>query len=231
MILIVPLVVLVAALVALLTTPAATPIFGLDHGSFARVAFGAALLIWLALAGARRAGPGGLVRVITGVATWAVLILGLTGVYAYRFELSDIADRVVAELLPDEPEIGRGGEVIVNRRLGGEFVVPAKVNGTQIPFIFDTGASTVVLRAQDAAKSGIDLEGLDFDAPVVTANGAAMAATTHLDKISVGPIVIRNVRALVAKPGALSESLLGMSFLERLQSYSVERGRLVLKAK
>ena len=57
-----------------------------------------------------------------------------------------------------------------------------------------------------------------------------MAATTHLDKISVGPIVIRNVRALVAKPGALSESLLGMSFLERLQSYSVERGRLVLKA-
>ena len=59
MILIVPLVVLVAALVALLATPAATPILGLDHGSFARVAFGAALLLWLALAGARRAGPGG----------------------------------------------------------------------------------------------------------------------------------------------------------------------------
>jgi aspartyl protease family protein len=58
-----------------------------------------------------------------------------------------------------------------------------------------------------------------------------MAATTRIDKISVGPIVVRNVRALVAKPGALSESLLGMSFLERLQSYSVERGRLVLKAK
>ena len=41
---------------------------------------------------------------------------------------------------------------------------------------------------------------------------------------------MRNVRALVVRPGALNESLLGMSFLERLQSYTVERGRLVLRA-
>jgi aspartyl protease family protein len=231
MTLLLPLAMLAAALVALLVVPPATPIIGLDHGSFARVAFGAALLFWLALAGARRAGPGGLVRVVGGVTVWTMLFVGLTGVYAYRFELSDIADRVIAELLPDEPEIGRGGEVIVNRRIGGEFVVPGKVDGTPVAFIFDTGASTVVLRAQDAANVGIDTAGLDFDAPVITANGAAMAATTRLDKISVGPIVVRNVRALVAKPGTLSESLLGMSFLERLQSYSVERGRLVLKAK
>jgi aspartyl protease family protein len=226
-----PLLALAAALFALFVVPPATPILGLDHGSFARAAFGAALLLWLALAGAHRAGPGGLARAISGVAAWAFLIVGLTGVYAYRFELSDIADRVIAELLPDEPEIGRGGEVILNRRIGGEFVVPAKVDGTPVAFIFDTGASTVVLRAQDAAKVGIDTAGLDFDAPVITANGSAMAAATRIDRISVGPIIVRNVRALVAKPGALSESLLGMSFLERLQSYTVERGRLVLKAK
>ena len=58
-----------------------------------------------------------------------------------------------------------------------------------------------------------------------------MAAETRIDEIAIGPIVMRNVRALVARPGALSESLLGMSFLERLQSYTVERGRLILKAK
>ena len=183
------------------------------------------------LMGARRAGPGGLARVLAGVAVWALLIVGLTGVYAYRFELSDIADRVLAEFAPGEPQIGRGGEVIVNRRLGGEFVVPAKVNDQPVAFIFDTGASTVVLRAQDAEKVGVDSAGLDFDVSVVTANGAAMAAPTRLAKVSVGPIVLHDVRALVAKPGALSESLLGMSFLDRLQSYSVERGRLVLKGR
>ena len=52
---------------------------------------------------------------------------------------------------------------------------------------------------------------------------------TRIGEIAVGPIVMRNVRALVARPGALAESLLGMSFLERLQSYTVERGRLILK--
>ena len=62
-------------------------------------------------------------------------------------------------------------------------------------------------------------------------DGCRTLAPTRIAKISVGPIVMRDVRALVAKPGALSESLLGMSFLDRLQSYSVERGRLVLKAR
>jgi aspartyl protease family protein len=231
MTLILPLAMLAAALAALFIVPEGAPLLGLDHGSFARAAFGAALVLWLVLTGVRRAGAAGVVRVIGGAATWAVLIIGLTGVYAYRFELSDIADRVMAELIPGEAQVGRGGEVIVNRRLGGEFVIPAKVNDLPVAFLFDTGASTVVLRAQDAAKVGVDAAGLDFDVSVVTANGAAMAAPTRLDKISVGPIVMRDVRALVAKPGALSESLLGMSFLDRLQSYSVERGRLVLKGK
>ena len=118
-----------------------------------------------------------------------------------------------------------------SKRYGTSAAVLAKVNDLPVAFLFDTGASTVVLRAQDAAKVGVDSSGLDFDVSVVTANGAAMAAQTRLDKISVGPIVMRDVRALVARPGALSESLLGMSFLDRLQSYSVERGRLVLKGK
>ena len=230
MALILSLAMLAAALAALFIVPEGVPLFGLDHASFAR-ALGAALILWLVLTGARRAGAAGVARAIGGAAIWAILIIGLTGVYAYRFELSDIADRVMAEFIPGEPQVGRGGEVIVNRRFGGEFVIPAKVNDLPVAFLFDTGASTVVLRAQDAAKVGVDSTGLDFDVSVVTANGAAMAAQTRLDKISVGPIVMRDVRALVARPGALSESLLGMSFLDRLQGYSVERGRLVLKGK
>ncbi len=226
-----PLALLAAALIALWAVPEGTPLLGLDHGSFVRASFGAAFLTWLALTGARRAGPGGLARILGGAAIWAAIILGLTGVYAYRFEASEIADRVIAELFPGEPQIGQSGEVIVNRRLGGEFVVPAKVNGARVAFLFDTGASVVVLRAQDAQRVGVDAAGLDYDVSVVTANGAAMAAETRLDQIAIGPIVMRNVRTLVARPGALSESLLGMSFLERLQSYTVERGRLILKAK
>ena len=78
---------------------------------------------------------------------------------------------------------------------------------------------------------GVDVANLDYDVSVTTANGSALAADTTLDRIAVGPIVVRNVHALIARPGALNENLLGANFLDRLQSYSVERGRLVLKGR
>ena len=231
MVLAVPLALLGAALAVLIVVPEGTPLLGLDHASFARAAIAVALVVWLALAGARRAGAAGLARVISGAAVWAAITLGLAGAYAYRFEAAEFAQRLMGDLFPGEPQIGAGGEVIVNRRLGGEFVVPVAIEGTRVAMLFDTGASTVVLRAEDAAKVGVDAHGLKFDVDVVTANGAASAAEVVLDRVAVGPIVARNVAALVARKGALGQSLLGMSFLERLRSYSVERGRLVLKGK
>ena len=110
-------------------------------------------------------------------------------------------------------------------------MITARVNGARASFLFDTGASAVVLTAADARRAGVDASRLAFDVPVATANGAAMAAEVWLDQIAIGPIVMRNVPALIARPGALDESLLGMSFLERLKSYAVERDRLVLVAK
>ena len=222
-----PLAVLGAALAVLTLTPAESRIGGLDHNAVAVTATLLAALIYL-LGGARASD---LAQAVSSVAVWATLLAGLVGVYAYRFEAADFFERVTSELLPAEPQVGQGGEVIVNRRLGGEFAVGARVNGARVTFIFDTGASMVVLTATDAQRAGVNTRGLVFDVPVATANGAALAAEIRLDELAVGPIVVHNVRALVAKPGALQESLLGMSFLERLKSYAVDRGRLILSAK
>jgi aspartyl protease family protein len=229
--LIAPLALLVFAGIALFGAPPDTPILGLDHARFGQAATGAAILLWLLLSGMRRAGAGDISRALAGAMTWAMMIVALTGLYAYRFEFSDLAGRVMGELNPSEPTIGQGGELIINRRLGGEFVVTARVNNVAAPFLFDTGASTVVVRAEDARRMGLNVTGLDYEVDVTTANGSTLAAPVVLSDFAVGPIVVHNVRALVARPGALSENLLGMSFLDRLQSYSVERGKLVLKAK
>ena len=214
-----------AALVVV--TPVGAAIAGLDHRAFVAAAALLAILIYR-LSGAR---PSEVARAATSIAVWAALLVALTGIYAYRFEAADFFGRVAAELMPSEPQVGQGGEVIVNRRLSGEFSVAARVNGARVTFLFDTGASMVVLTAADARKAGIDTRGLSFDVPVSTANGAALAAEIRLDRVALGPIVLRGVSALVVKPGALEESLLGMSFLERLKSYAVERGRLILTAK
>jgi len=226
-----PVLVLAAALAALLLTPSQSTLLGLDHQSFASAAIGASVLLALLLSGLRSARASDIARIVGAAAIWAALLVALTGVYAYRFEVSDVAARLAGEFFPSEPQVGRGGEVIVNRRLGGEFVVVARVNGARVTLLFDTGASVVVLTAADARRAGVDTGGLEFDVPVTTANGSALAAEVRLDQIAVGPIVMRNVAALVARPGALEESLLGMSFLERLKSYTVERERLILTAK
>ena len=225
--LVLPLAILAAAVAVLILTPADATIAGLDHREVAGGAGFVALLAYY-LANARRSD---VARAASSLAVWAMLFALIAGVYAYRFEAGDVIDRMTAELAPSEPMVGKGGEAIVGQRLGGEFAVTAHVNGARTTLIFDTGASMVVLTAADARRAGIDAAGLAYDLPVTTANGRAMTAEVRLDEIAVGPIVMRRVPALVAKPGALSESLLGMSFLERLKSYSVERGKLILTAK
>ena len=222
-----PLAVIAVTAAVLMLTPAEARIVGLDHRAFAVAGTLLAMLIYLL--GAAR--PSDVARVASSVAAWAALLVALTGVYAYRFEAADFFDRVAAELLPSEPQVGQGGEAIINRRFSGEFSVASRVNGARVTFLFDTGASMVVLTAADARKAGIDTRGLAFNVPVATANGSALAAEIRLDQIAVGPIVMRKVPALVARPGGLEESLLGMSFLERLKSYTVERGRLILTAR
>ena len=225
--LIAPLLILAGAAGVLVSIPANATVLGLDHRTFAAAAMLAALLGSI-VSWAR---PVDIARVTGMTMVWAALLIVLTGVYAYRFQVSDFAGRVAAELFPSEPQVGQGGEVIIDRRLSGEFAIAAKVNGARVTFLFDTGASVVVLTAADARRAGVDARELNYDVPVNTANGAAMAAEVRLDEVAVGPIVMRDVRALVARPGALEQSLLGMSFLERLRGYTVERGRLVLTAK
>jgi aspartyl protease family protein len=225
--LVLPLAILGVAVAVVMLTPAGARIAGLDRETMAAGAGLVAILAYL-IGGAR---PSDVARMVSSLAVWALLIALLAGVYAYRFEAAEFVDRMTAELMPSEPAIGQGGEAIVSRQLGGEFAVTAHINGARATLIFDTGASMVVLTAADARRAGINAASLVYDVSVLTANGAAMAAEVRLDEIAVGAIVMRKVPALIAKPGALAESLLGMSFLERLKSYSVERGKLILTAK
>lgn len=218
-------------LAALATVHAERPIAGLPPRDFA---------IALALAGAACVATGWMVddwrgRLRDGIralVAWGLILVGLVGFYAYRSELGVVAGRIMGELRPPgSVEVAAGGEVSVARRGDGSFVFGAKANGRDLRFIFDTGASLVVLTHESATRIGIDPKSLSFTAPVATANGRTLAAAVTLDTVSVGPIEARRVRALVAQPGALHENLLGMSFLDRLASFEVRDGRLYLRGR
>ena len=119
--------------------------------------------------------------------------------------------------------------VRLRRQSDGHFSARADVNGRTIKLLVDTGASTVVLKATDAEKAGIDVGSLSFSVAVDTANGVAYAAPVRLRTVGVGPIAVGDVEALVAKPGSLKESLLGMSFLKRLRSYEFSGDFLTIR--
>src|SRR5436305_8649960 len=131
--------------------------------------------------------------------------------------------------MPGRPAtLGRTVEIAPSA--GGSFSVSASVNGARVAMVLDTGASAVVLTQEAAKVAGLPLEVLNYDVSVDTANGRTRAASVTLDRLAVGGIVERAVPALVAQPGQLRTNLLGMSFLNRLESWEVRGERLMLRA-
>jgi aspartyl protease family protein len=159
---------------------------------------------------------------------WAVVGLLLVVGYSYRFELRDVGDRVMAELVPGHVA-GHGRRVEVVRGHGGDFAVGAQINGAKIPMVLDTGASSVVLTQEAAKAAGLPIEVLDYTVNVDTANGRTRAAPVTLDRLSVGGLIERSVPALVVQRGQLKNNLLGMTFLNRLESWEVRGDRLSMR--
>lgn len=111
----------------------------------------------------------------------------------------------------------------------GQFRTNMKIDGIQVRVLVDTGATFVALTAEDARQLDIDPPDSAFTIPVRTANGTAKVARVRLRQIDVGDITVNDVDAVVAQPGALNISLLGMSFLRKLESFQLAEGRFIMR--
>jgi clan AA aspartic protease (TIGR02281 family) len=123
--------------------------------------------------------------------------------------------------------VEEAGDAVAWRGRGGTFEVRASINGETVPMTFDTGASAVSLRAEDAERIGIDVSALHYSVTTHTANGTTSVAPVIIRSLQIGSIVETNVAAVVARPHALSTNLLGQTFLSRLSNYTVEQDRVV----
>jgi aspartyl protease family protein len=207
-------------------------ILGMSTTDFSRLATLLAILVFV--------GVGVIVRsmraseVVQAILFWTMAIVVLVGLYGFRDELGIVGGRIVGALVPGTPIAGRlSGEtdpnsVVILRNGGGHFGVRAEVDNEPMSLLVDTGATFVTLTPDDAAEIGIDPSTLDFVVPIQTANGTIRAASIRLERIAIGPIERENIPALVAPRGALDESLLGLSFLDKLGGYSISGDRLVL---
>jgi aspartyl protease family protein len=223
---------LAGALLVLVLRHDAGTVLGMTTEDFSRLAVLLAVLIFVG-AGVfvRTMRPG---EIVHSMAFWFLAIVVLVALHAFRDELAVVGGRVLGALAPGTPIVGRlTGEsdrdaVVIMRSGDGHFGVRAAVNDESMSLLVDTGASYVTLTESDATDIGIDVAALSFSVPIRTANGTIRAAATEVDRIAIGPIERQNVPVLVAPGHALDQSLLGLSFLDTLDGYTIRGDRLVL---
>jgi aspartyl protease family protein len=130
---------------------------------------------------------------------------------------------------PTSPNPANSREIVLSPDSHGHFRVDGRVDARPLSFVVDTGATTIALTARDASALGIHPSVNDYTMGVQTANGSVRAAPVTLDRVEIGSIAIHDVKAIVLPEGALSDNLLGMTFLSRLHRYEYSNGRLVLE--
>ena len=132
---------------------------------------------------------------------------------------------------PSETTIAQAGSrsLSIPRDARGHFLTDGRINGQRIDFMVDTGASVVALNEKSAARFGLRPTPGDYNATVTTANGTIKAARARLAMVDLGGLVVRDVDAMVLPDSALSENLLGLSFLSKLRRYEYANGKMVLE--
>jgi aspartyl protease family protein len=174
-------------------------------------------------------------------ASWLTAAVIVVGGLAYFNELRGLAGQALGLRMPSEQsalaeahapatKAGKaGGTVEIRAGASGHYHAEAEVNGRGIEVMVDTGATTVALTYEDAERAGFRLKPSDFTRSMSTANGVTRVAPVTIERVSVGNITVRNVAASVSEKGRLHRSLLGMSFLGRLERVDMRSGVLVLE--
>lgn len=157
---------------------------------------------------------------------WGGIFLVIIIGYAFRFELNYVTQRVISVIIPSYNWVNTG-ELVISRNNDGHFYINALVNGVEIKFMIDTGASDVALTTKDASSLKFDLSKLNYNKTYSTANGTSSAALIILDSVKIGDGIFKNVEAHVGT-GGLDISLLGMSVLERFKIFKIDRDILIL---
>ena len=228
------LILLVLAAIAIVLRFDAGSLLGFSAAELAATAFALALVIVVSAPLLRRY-QGRLSLMARDLLVWTGIAAGVATIYIYRDDLPGIAGDLIAQVAPQGTTLTVPAPVETERLVrlrrqpNGHFIARAQLNGESVQMVIDTGATTIVLKSADAEQIGINTAALSYTVPVQTANGSAFAAPVKLQSVLIGPVGLGNVDALVAKPGTLDQSLLGMSFLSRLRSYEFSGDFLTLR--
>ncbi|WP_166416421.1 retropepsin-like aspartic protease family protein [Cochlodiniinecator piscidefendens] len=151
---------------------------------------------------------------------WGLLFVGVIAAYGLWGDIRRAA-------IPQQ-HYQSDSVVEIPRSRDGHYNLVLVINNQAVEFTVDTGATHMVLSAQDAEAIGIDPNSLSYFGQAQTANGIVGTARVNLETVELGPIIDRNVSAQV-NGGEMSGSLLGMSYLNRFNRIEINNGVLTLE--
>lgn len=153
-------------------------------------------------------------------AVWAFIFGGAIAAYGLWGDISQT-------VRPQQTVFSEDNRIVVPRSPNGHYYITADVNGTPVNFVLDTGATSLVLTKKDAAASGLDPSDLQYYSRAMTANGEVRTAPVRLDTMTLGHVTDTNVPAVV-NGGEMSNSLMGMAYLERWGKIEIAGNTLTL---
>ncbi len=175
----------------------------------------------------------GLCSVMRNIMIFAAIMIGL-GTFMAQIAAKMTSTPASATTVDRNAATGSAPQA-AGRSLGiardgrGHFLTEGRIEGQRIGFMIDTGASVVALNETSAARFGLRPSRGDYNATVTTANGTIKAARARLAMVDIGGLIVRDVDAMVLPDQALSENLLGLSFLSKLKRFEYANGQLVLE--
>ena len=193
---------------------------GLDGDSWGRLTYlallGSVIAFWFFVQNRQTLG-----RTLQQAMAWVLIFIGVIAVVG-------LWDDIRTTVRPSLGTVTDEGRIEVPRARDGHFYLTLEINGTNVEFMVDTGASQVVMTEADARRVGIDTDDLAYVGRAMTANGEVRTAPIRLDRVALGPISDTDVPAQV-NGGEMDTSLLGMTYLQRWERIEMTGGALVLE--
>ena len=163
----------------------------------------------------------GLNKTLQQLAVWGMIFVGVAAGYGLWGDISRTS------ALPQQSYEAGLGTVTIPRARDGHYYLTAQINDQPVRFVVDTGATDMVLTRADARAVGLDPDTLNYLGRAGTANGEVRTAFVRLDEVRLGEVRDTNVPAVVNQ-GEMSQSLLGMGYLQRWGRIEIANGELIL---
>lgn len=157
---------------------------------------------------------------------WAAIFAVVFVLFLFREEGKAVWNRATADIAGTRGTVS-GSTLRVPMRDDGHFWVRGAINGREIDFLVDSGATTTALSLEVAQGAGVEIDTM-FPVTINTANGSVSAQVARIEHLKVGPITQNNARAVVSAAFG-DTNVLGMSFLSSLKSWKVEGRTLLLE--